>query len=93
MTYTKGYVVCSISLVLTYSHKLTHTRTNLLPQYRIENYCNNYASQHKQPSFQLFDNLDPLVTTQQCFDDLRVDPSHISRRPSDTYYIDPNTVC
>eukprot|EP01031_Cornospumella_fuschlensis_P031913 gene31913-38585_t len=59
---------------------------------RIENYCNTYAAQHNQPSFQLFDNLEPIVTTKQCFDDLRVEPTHVSRRPSDTYYIDPDTV-
>eukprot|EP01039_Chlorochromonas_danica_P007973 gene7973-8794_t len=58
----------------------------------IEDYCNNYAKQHTQPQFQIFDNLKPIVSTKQCFDDLRVEPTHVSRRPSDTYYIDPDTV-
>ena len=59
---------------------------------RIESYCNSYAKEKGLPAFQLFDNLYPIVTTKQCFDDLRVEPTHVSRRPSDTYYIDPSNV-
>lgn len=59
---------------------------------RIEGYCNEHAAKNGQPQFQLFDNLHPVVTTKSCFDDLRVGPEHVSRRPTDTYYIDPTTV-
>lgn len=38
------------------------------------------------------DNQSPLVSTKSCFDDLRVPPEHVSRRPTDTYYLDENTV-
>lgn len=71
---------------------LTVVLTRFVYLNRIEDYCNNYAKQHAQPQFQIFDNLKPIVSTKQCFDDLRVEPTHVSRRPSDTYYIDPNTV-
>lgn len=33
-----------------------------------------------------------MVTTKQCFDDLRVPPEHPSRRPSDTYYVSKDMV-
>eukprot|EP01038_Epipyxis_sp_PR26KG_P010403 gene10403-13973_t len=61
---------------------------------RIETYCNtNGLVAANQPfPFQLFDNLSPIVDTYRCFDALRVPPEHVSRRPSDTYYVDTQTV-
>ncbi|KAL7437182.1 hypothetical protein ACHAXM_005482, partial [Skeletonema potamos] len=38
-------------------------------------------------TYKIFDAEDPIVTTQQCFDDLRIPPDHPGRAPSDTYYI------
>jgi len=46
----------------------------------------------KQPHFEFFLGEDPIVTTQQCFDDLRLPPDHPGRSPSDTYYIDDTTL-
>jgi phenylalanyl-tRNA synthetase alpha chain len=43
--------------------------------------------------FSSFDNLSPLVQTKHCFDDLLVAPDHVSRRPTDTYYLNEHTVC
>ena len=54
---------------------------------KIEEYFNDYTSKKNQKKFELFDNLSPLVHTKNCFDDLRVGPEHVSRRPSDTYYV------
>ena len=34
------------------------------------------------------DSRSPIVTTQQCFDELLVPADHVSRQPSDTFYID-----
>ena len=42
------------------------------------------------PAFHKFDDLDPVVTVQACFDDLLIPPDHVSRSPSDTFYIDNN---
>lgn len=39
-------------------------------------------------NFDFFLGEDPIVTTKQCFDDLRIGPDHPGRSPSDTYYID-----
>lgn len=59
---------------------------------RIEDYCNNYAETNGQIAFKTFDNLSPIVNVKSCFDDLNVKPDHVSRRPSDTYYVDDKTV-
>lgn len=42
--------------------------------------------------FTIFDAEDPIVTTTQCFDDLRIEPDHPGRSPSDTYYITDETL-
>lgn len=42
--------------------------------------------------YHVFDAEDPIVTTTQCFDDLRIPPEHPGRSPSDTYYITDDTL-
>jgi len=42
--------------------------------------------------FELASQLSPVVTTQQCFDDLLIPADHISRRRSDTFYVDAHHV-
>lgn len=42
--------------------------------------------------YQIFDAEDPIVTTQQCFDDLLIPPDHPGRAPSDTYYVTDTTL-
>lgn len=34
----------------------------------------------------------PVVSTVDCFDKLRVPPDHVSRSPSDTYYVNADYV-
>jgi phenylalanyl-tRNA synthetase alpha subunit len=60
--------------------------------YRIHEYCNSHALANNQSTFTSFDNLSPLVLTKHCFDDLLVPPDHVSRQPSDTYFVDEHTV-
>jgi phenylalanyl-tRNA synthetase alpha chain len=38
-------------------------------------------------TYKIFDAEDPIVTSQQCFDDLLIPPDHPGRAPSDTYYV------
>lgn len=40
----------------------------------------------------MFDCLPPIVTVEQNFDELLIPLDHVSRRPSDTYYVDANRV-
>ena len=55
---------------------------------RIERFCEDWALRRAQPVFQVFDRLDPVVSTKACFDDLLVPSTHPSRSRSDTYYVD-----
>lgn len=51
---------------------------------KIEDYFNTIEG----VKFAFEDAQDPLVTKVQCFDDMLIEPDHVSRRPSDTYYVD-----
>ncbi|KAI9981127.1 hypothetical protein PInf_010550 [Phytophthora infestans] len=44
------------------------------------------------PKFTVFDDLDPVVTTYDCFDSMLVPTDHVSRKVTDTYYVDQNRV-
>jgi phenylalanyl-tRNA synthetase alpha chain len=46
----------------------------------------------EDPTCKFFDKDSPVVTTKQCFDDLRVPPEHPSRSPSDTYYVNADMI-
>lgn len=43
-------------------------------------------------SFRLYDALPPIVSTERNFDVLRIPIDHVSRSPSDTYYLNSETV-
>jgi len=42
--------------------------------------------------YRVFDAEDPIVTSQQCFDDLLIPADHPGRAPSDTYYVTDSTL-
>merc|ERR1712232_318879 len=46
----------------------------------------------QDPSCRFYDNECPVVTSKQCFDDLRVPLDHPSRSTSDTYYVNEDMV-
>jgi len=50
---------------------------------KIENYFNSLEGQ----SFEIVDDLDPLVRAQECFDDLLIPLDHPGRKMGDTYYV------
>lgn len=45
-----------------------------------------------EDDYEFFLGEDPIVTTKQCFDDLRIPPEHPGRSPSDTYYLTDETL-
>ena len=47
---------------------------------------------HGPPPFKSFDDLSPVVTTKQNFDELLTPKDHVSRRPTDTFYITNDTL-
>jgi phenylalanyl-tRNA synthetase alpha chain len=52
----------------------------------------NPALQLDYEQFNVFDDLSPLVTIEQNFDELLIPADHISRKPTDTYYLDDKRV-
>ena len=50
---------------------------------------NHLSSGPMGPSVQTFDMLPPVVPVSSCFDSLLIPPGHVSRSPSDTYYLSP----
>ncbi|CAJ1405749.1 unnamed protein product [Effrenium voratum] len=46
----------------------------------------------QDPDCKFFDQEKPVVNTVDCFDKLRVPPDHVSRSPSDTYYVNADYV-
>ncbi|XP_013075159.2 phenylalanine--tRNA ligase, mitochondrial-like [Biomphalaria glabrata] len=54
---------------------------------RIESYFHKTFLKRGNPLFSSYDRLSPVVTHEQNFDSLLVPKNHISRSPSDTYYI------
>uniref|UniRef100_A0A5K3ELN7 Phenylalanine--tRNA ligase, mitochondrial n=1 Tax=Mesocestoides corti TaxID=53468 RepID=A0A5K3ELN7_MESCO len=52
----------------------------------------NSAGGGGSPLFSVHDSISPVVSTFQNFDSLLVAPDHVSRRPTDTYYVNATTV-
>lgn len=51
-----------------------------------------YFEKSAPGQFRLFDDLHPIVSTKQNFDELLIPEDHVSRNPNDTYYIDNDTL-
>lgn len=60
--------------------------------HRIELYFQSDARAHGHQPYRIFDSLPPIVTIEQNFDELLIPPDHVSRQPSDTYYVDDRRV-
>ncbi len=58
----------------------------------IEGHFKQVSAANPKYQFECIDNLPPMVTTKQCFDELLTPPDHVSRKLSDTYYIDKDHV-
>lgn len=60
---------------------------------RIVNHMySKYISRTGNPVFSVFDQLSPVVTTEQNFDSLLISPDHPSRQRSDCYYVNKSTL-
>ena len=69
-------------LHLTAKHPLHHIKQ------RIVNFMySRYKGNRGNPLFSVFDDLNPVVSVEQNFDELLVPPSHICRNKRDNYYI------
>ncbi|XP_051872364.1 phenylalanine--tRNA ligase, mitochondrial isoform X2 [Pristis pectinata] len=52
-----------------------------------DHFYTHYLSRHRNPLFSVYDNLSPVVSTEQNFDSLLVPPDHASRRKGDNFYL------
>ncbi|CAN1234474.1 Phenylalanine--tRNA ligase, chloroplastic/mitochondrial [Linum perenne] len=68
-------------------HKRNQHPLGILKNAIYEYFDTNYMNK-----FDKFDDLCPLVTVKQNFDDVLVPADHVSRRYNDTYYVDSQTV-
>ncbi|XP_061338338.1 phenylalanine--tRNA ligase, chloroplastic/mitochondrial isoform X2 [Gastrolobium bilobum] len=58
----------------------------------LKNTIYEYFDTNYSNKFNKFDDLCPIVSVKQNFDDVLVPEDHVSRSYNDTYYIDPQTV-
>ncbi|KAK7255168.1 hypothetical protein RIF29_28572 [Crotalaria pallida] len=58
----------------------------------LKNAIYEYFDSNYSNKFNKFDDLCPIVSVKQNFDDVLVPEDHVSRSLNDTYYIDPQTV-
>lgn len=69
-------------------HRREHHPLNNI-KHAIETHFNeSSAAATGERSFTVFDDLSPIVSKSQNFDELLIPHDHVSRRPSDTFYID-----
>ncbi len=58
----------------------------------IEMHFEQEALSHGSEPFKFFDSLAPQVSVEANFDELLIPPDHVSRAPTDTFYLDDRTV-
>lgn len=63
-----------------------------LKQRIVEHFYKKYIGRTGNPIFSVYDNLDPIVSTEHNFDSLLIPPDHVSRNKSDCYYINRNVL-
>jgi len=68
-------------------HTTANHPLNIIKQ-KIETYFIERGKKQGAGDFKVFDDLSPVVKITQNFDDLLIGEDHVSRSPSDTYYID-----
>ncbi|XP_075985685.1 phenylalanyl-tRNA synthetase, mitochondrial [Anticarsia gemmatalis] len=81
--------------ILSYLGRNLHLEKNnplSLVRQRIVNYFYSSFTQRGNPLFSVYDNLSPIVTVKQNFDDLLIPLDHPSRVKSDCYYINRDTL-
>lgn len=81
------------NLHLLKNHPL-NTISNTIVNYFQTDYAKHVKNSMNIDDFdvKVYDNISPIVTVKQAFDDLLIPSDHVSRSPTDTYYIDDEHV-
>ena len=76
------------NLHLQKQHPLCLTKQNIV-NYMYAKYSHHRGTSHRGlPVFSVHDQISPVVTLEQNFDNLLVPKDHVSRKKSDSYYVD-----
>nr|XP_009857978.1 phenylalanine--tRNA ligase, mitochondrial [Ciona intestinalis]XP_026689404.1 phenylalanine--tRNA ligase, mitochondrial [Ciona intestinalis] len=82
--------------ILSYVGKNLHVQKDhpicIIKEAIVQHFYNSYVKARRVPLFAVFDNLAPVVTVQQNFDSLLIPQNHVSRKKSENYYVNKNTV-
>lgn len=81
--------------ILSYLNQNLHLKKDnplSLVRQRIVNYFYSSFTHRGNPTFSVYDNMSPIVSTKQNFDDLLIPEDHPSRAKSDCYYINSSTL-
>ena len=73
-------------------HDIHQHPLNIIKRCIVHHFYSKYTSGVGTPLFAHFDNISPVVTTEQNFDSLLVPSDHVSRSKSDNYYINSSHV-
>lgn len=73
-------------------HHIPHHPVSIIKQRVVNHFHKTYVTRTGNAIFSHFDNISPVVSTEQNFDSLLVPPGHIARSRNDNYYINSTTV-
>ncbi|XP_005997007.1 phenylalanine--tRNA ligase, mitochondrial [Latimeria chalumnae] len=76
-----------LSKVGKYLHNQSYHPLWLIKERIKDHFYKEYTGRYGTPLFSVYDNLCPVVTTEQNFDSLLIPPDHPSRKKGDNYYI------
>lgn len=79
-----------LSLVGTNLHTTPNHPLCLIRKRIVDYFYKRYVNPKGNPLFSVYDDLNPIVTVQQNFDNLLIPKNHPSRAKSDCYYINRN---
>ena len=68
-------------------HKIPHHPVNIIKQRVVNHFHKTFVNGVGNAIFSHFDDVEPVVTTEQNFDSLLVPANHVSRSRNDNYYI------
>ena len=80
------------SLVGRNLHLTPHHPVNIIKQRVVNHFQKTYLNRSGNPIYAHFDNISPVVTTEQNFKSLLIPEGHVARSKKDNYYINKETM-
>lgn len=73
-------------------HLAPHHPVNIIKQRVVHHFHKTYVSRTGNAIYAHFDNVQPVVSTEQNFDSLLIPKGHVARSRNDNYYVNEDTV-